>query len=126
MSSQPPTMVSLVGQYLTHRRMLGAQLLRQGEQLLDFDSATQVPPAGLMGSPRHRSTPYVYSDQEIRDLIHAARQLNPPEGLRPWTYATLFGLLSCTGLRISEALALVEADVDRRGPIIRIVETKFR
>ena len=32
--------------------------------------------------------------------------------LRPHTYATLIGLLACTGLRISEALRLAPADVD--------------
>ena len=50
------------------------------------------------------------------------RQLGwiPPGGLRPSCYVTLFGLLACTGLRISEALALSCADVDLNGALITV------
>ena len=40
-------------------------------------------------------------------------------GLRSRTYATLFALLSATGLRISEALKLTVADVTCDGLLIR-------
>jgi integrase len=46
--------------------------------------------------------------------------LDPAGGLRPICYATLFGLLACTGLRISEALALSCADVDLGGGVITV------
>ena len=46
--------------------------------------------------------------------------------MRPKTYATLFGLLASTGLRVSEALALQRADVDLRQGILHIRQTKFR
>jgi hypothetical protein len=45
----------------------------------------------------------VYSDREIGDLLRDAAKLAPADGLRPRCYATLFGLLACTGLRIAEA-----------------------
>jgi integrase/recombinase XerD len=77
-----------------------------------MDGATEVPPPGLLGPVGHRTPPHVYSDREIGDLLHAAAGLAPAGGLRPRCYATLFGLLACTGLRISEALALCCADVD--------------
>jgi integrase len=43
-------------------------------------------------------------------LLHRAARL--PGRLRPLSYKTLIGLLACTGLRISEALALEVSDVD--------------
>ena len=39
----------------------------------------------------------------INDLVQATAGLAPAGGLRPHCYATLFGLIACTGLRISEA-----------------------
>jgi integrase len=59
-------------------------------------------------------------------LLAAARRLRSPTGLRHRTYATLIGLLSCTGLRISEALKLSRADVDLGDATLTIRETKFR
>lgn len=88
--------------------------------LYALDGATDVPAAGLLGGTGHRKPPHVYSDEEIADLLAAAAQLAPTDGLRPRCYVTLFGLLACTGLRISEALALSCADVDLDGGVITV------
>lgn len=80
--------------------------------LAALDGATDVPPPGLLGPTHHRKPPHVYSDSEIAGLLRAAAALTPPGGLRPHCYVTLFCLLACTGLRISEALALSCEDVD--------------
>jgi integrase len=80
--------------------------------LAAMDGATEVPESGLLGSTGHRKPPHVYSDAEISDLLQAAAGLAPTAGLRPRCYATMFGLIACTGLRISEALALRCGDVD--------------
>jgi len=84
------------------------------------DGATGVPAPGLLGPTGHRKPPHVYSDQEIADLLRAAAWLAPAGGLRPRCYVTLFGLLACTGLRISEALALSCGDVDLTGGMLAI------
>jgi integrase len=89
------------------------------------ESGTEVPSGSLLG-PMRRRQPYVYSEEEVLALIAAARQLEPVTGLRPRTYATLIGLLACTGLRISEALRFTRADLDKREGILFIRETKFR
>lgn len=80
--------------------------------LAALDDATEVPVSGLLGPTGHRTPPHIYSDQEIADLLQATTGLAPAGGLRPRCYATLFGLLACTGLRICEALALACGDVD--------------
>lgn len=80
--------------------------------LAAIDGATDVPDPGLLGSTGHRRPPHIYSDAEIGDLLTAAAGLAPAGGLRPRCYVALFGLLACTGLRISEALALRCGDVD--------------
>ena len=52
----------------------------------------------------------MYSDADITALMAAAQSLNPP--LRAATYETFIGLLSVTGLRLGEALALDRDDLD--------------
>lgn len=84
------------------------------------DGATEAPAPGLLGPTGGRKPPHVYSDREISDLLHAAASLSPARGLRPHCYVTLFGLIACTGLRISEALALSCADVDMVGGMLTV------
>jgi integrase/recombinase XerD len=85
-----------------------------------LDGATEVPPPGLLGSTGHRKPPHVYTDDEIAALLGTAAGLGPVGGLRPCCYVTLFGLLACTGLRISEALALSCTDVDLDAGVITV------
>ena len=84
------------------------------------DGGTEVPPPGLLGPAGHRKPPHVYSDREISDLMRAAAGLGPAGGLRPRSYATLFGLIACTGLRISEALSLTCGDVDLHRGVLTV------
>lgn len=90
-----------------------------------FDPLTEVPPKGILGPAHHRSTPHIYSKAEVGLLLKACSQLKPAHGLRPHTYVTLFGLLSCTGLRISEALKLTDDDTDLDRGVLAIRQTKF-
>lgn len=89
------------------------------------DSRTEVPAKDLFPYRRHRKTPYLYSDEEIKQLLQAARKLPPGQGLRHQTYATLFGLLAATGLRVGEALALDNGDVDGQMGMLVIRQSKF-
>jgi len=85
-----------------------------------LDGATEVPAAGVLGTTGHRTPPHVYSDREIVELLHAAAGLAPADGLRPCCYITLFGLIACTGLRISEALALSCGDVNLSDGVLTV------
>ena len=91
-----------------------------------FDPATEVPPAGLLGSVRRRSTPHIYTEAEMAALLQQARCLLPRHGLRPATYAAYFALLVSTGLRLSEACRLTTDNADLVNGILTIRETKFR
>ena len=88
------------------------------------DNRHELPPANHFGYCKRRRVPHIYSAAEIRRLLDAALQLGPPDSLQPHTYTTLIGLLSVTGLRISEALALQFSDVTPQGLLIR--KTKFQ
>ena len=89
------------------------------------DRRTEVPPPGLLPGRYLRKRPYIYSDAEIRDLVRTAGQLASAAGLKGRTYATIFGLLAVTGMRVSEVLALDREDVDLDEGILRIRRTKF-
>jgi integrase len=77
-----------------------------------FDPRTQVPPAGIFGPVHQRPPVHLYTDQEIAQLLDATATLGPAKSPRVATFKTLLGLLTCTGLRISEALRLKPQDLD--------------
>ncbi len=91
----------------------------------NFDPQTEVPPAGMLPSPKRAKLPYVYSDSEINALLAAALALPPEDGLRRWTYHTLFGLIAVTGVRLSEATGLEHGDVDLVAGVLTLRLTKF-
>ncbi|MBB4264210.1 tyrosine-type recombinase/integrase [Bradyrhizobium sp. CIR3A] len=89
------------------------------------DRRHQVPAADALGhAVVKRRPPYIYSAEEIARLLRAAAALPPAGSIRPTMYATLFGLLTATGMRIAEALALQIDDVTADGLVVR--QTKFQ
>ena len=89
------------------------------------DPRTEIPPCGLLPYRPRRANPYLYTDEEIKRLLEVALTLLPAGSLRPWTYYCLLGLLSVTGLRISEALNLKMEDVDLNDAVLTIRGAKF-
>ena len=89
------------------------------------DPRTEIPPKDLLPHRYRRKPPYLYSDQEIARILAEAARLMSPSGLRALTYATLFGLLAVTGLRLSEALGLDRDDVDLEGGVLTVRHAKF-
>jgi integrase len=92
--------------------------------LTAIDARTEVPARGLLPHHYRRKPPYLYTDGQVRDLIAAAQQLSSPQHLRGATYATLFGLLAATGMRVGEALGLDRADVDLPQALLTVRQTK--
>ena len=113
-SAQPPTWAERLG---VVRRFAAWRSLT--------DPRTQVPPPGLLPHRRRRKPPYIYSDSEIARIIAQAVRLPSAHGLRGTTFATLFGLLAASGLRLGEALALDDSDVDLEDGILAIRKGKF-
>ncbi len=91
--------------------------------LQQFDPRTEVPDDTLFGRVDQRLTPHIYTEQEVVDLLAAARRLAPD--LRGATYEALFGLLAATGLRISEAVHLMDQEVDLKSGLLTVRQTKF-
>ncbi len=89
------------------------------------DPVTEVPPLGLLPYRPTRARPYFYSDQEIQQLLKAAKARPSCDPLRPWTYHCFFGLLAVTGLRLSEAVNLHAEDLDWSEGILTIRGAKF-
>ena len=111
-------------QRATWARRLG-MVRRFASWLSTIDPRTEVPPRRLLAARRRRNKPHIFTEQEIARLMDEAAQLTSPSGLRAMTFVTLIGLLSATGLRPGEALALDVGDVDLQNGILAIRESKF-
>lgn len=93
--------------------------------LRQFEPRTEIPDEAIFGPEPGRVAPHIYQDHEIVQLLEAAIALPTAGSLRSVTYQTLFGLLASSGLRISEALALRDTDVDQQAGALTIRQTKF-
>lgn len=93
--------------------------------LQQFEPATEVPDESIFGPIPGRQAPHIYRDEELVALLEAAEHLGPRSSPRAAVMRTLFGLLACTGMRISEALALTDADVDLRAGMLTVRQSKF-
>lgn len=111
-------------QRATWARRLG-MVRRFASWFSTIDPRTEVPPRRLLAARRRRNKPHIFTEQEIARLMDEATRLNSSSGLRAMTYVTLIGLLSSTGLRPGEALALDVGDVDLQNGILAIRESKF-
>jgi integrase len=92
------------------------------------DPRTQIPPQGLLPFQPKRARPFLYSDDNIRNLLRAALRIEcryERGKLRPWVYYCLFGLLSVSGLRLGEACNLELQDVDLKTAVLTIRGAKF-
>src|SRR5215472_200200 len=89
------------------------------------DPRTEIPPWGLLPYRPKRARPYLYSDEEIRRLLQAAKSLPSRHPLKPWTYYCLLGTLVVTGLRLGEVLNLRAGDIDWSEGVLTLRGTKF-
>ena len=92
--------------------------------LATLEPATEIPPRHVLG-PAHkqRRRPHFYTTAQILSLMSRAAHLHGR--LWPQTYRTLIGLLSCSGLRISEALSLGVSDFDLSDGLLVVRESKY-
>jgi integrase/recombinase XerD len=98
-------------------RRLG-HVIRLARYLRAEDLHHEVPPAVFGAEKRSRPVPYILAPDQIRQLVLAASR-SGYRTLRRETYSTLFALLACTGLRVSEAIHLRFDDLTPDGLVIR-------
>jgi integrase/recombinase XerD len=110
------------GSVVQRARRLG-HVIRFARYLHAEDLRHEIPPAVFGREHFPRRPPYILTDEQIRELIKLAAQ-SGYRTLRRQTYSTLFALLSCTGLRVSEAIRLRYNDITSDGLLIR--QTKFQ
>ena len=91
--------------------------------LKTLEEDTEVPPKGLLPNRAGRTTPYLFSPEQIIALMAAASRLACP--LRAATFEALIGLMALTGLRTGEAIALNRADVDLAEGVLTIWHSKL-
>jgi integrase len=88
------------------------------------DERHEIPSPVFGSESRPRPVPYILSKEELCRMLQAIAKLGRPYSLCRETYRTLFALMSCTGLRVSEAISLRYEDITSDGLIIR--RSKFR
>ena len=89
-----------------------------------FDLATEIPPLGLVTYRQRWRPPFIYSEADVIDLMAAVPQLIPTP-LRAATFQTMIGLLAATGMRVGEAIALVQSDIDWVDGVAIVRASKF-
>jgi integrase/recombinase XerD len=102
-------------------RRLGT-VIRLARYLCAEDERHEVPKPVFGAEKRPRPAPYILAGKQIQQLIAAAAQAR--RRMCGATFSTLFSLLACTGLRVSEATHLQFDDITPDGLVIRC--TKFR
>ncbi len=98
-------------------RRLGS-VIRFARYIRAENQLHELPQAVFGSEKRTRPTPYIFSQDDIQRLVQAASQCGS-RTLRRKTYSTLFALLACTGLRVSEAMRLRFEDITPDGLIIK-------
>jgi integrase len=89
-----------------------------------FEPRTDVLTAKLIPARSFRPEPYLFSENQVNQLIAAARRIDPGHKIKGLTLSTLLGLLAVTGMRVGEALALERTDVDVAGELITVRRSK--
>ena len=106
----------------TRAHRLG-EVIRFARYMRAEDQHHELPPAVFGSDRRPRPVPYIFSPENVERLVQAASRLGS-YSFRRQTYSTLFALLACTGLRLSEAISLRYEDITPDGLVIR--RSKFR
>ena len=102
------------------------RVVRQfSEYLAVFDpESPRLDPKAL---PIHktRANPYIYTDQDIAQLLHEARHISSKNPMRGVTLHAMVGLATSTGLRIGEVVGLDKLDVNLETGTLLIRQSKF-
>lgn len=93
--------------------------------LAETEPDTTFPLGTPFGRPARRLPPHIYTPSELAAIMAAARSMSPRFGAGASVLPAVLGLLSATGLRISEALRLRCGDLDDKVTRITVRHSKF-
>jgi integrase len=111
-----------LGSSVPQRARRLSEVIRFSRYMRAEDPLHELPPPVFGIEKRLRPIPYIFSQDEIQRFVQAATEIRC-HSFRGKTYSTLFALLACTGLRVSEATALRFEDITPDGLVIK---GKFR
>ena len=83
-----------------------------------LDAEIEVPPGGLLKARSTRHTPYIYTQEDVAQLLNAANRMKPM--FRAHTFQTLIGLMASLGIRTGEAAATNLTDFDPVAGTLRV------
>lgn len=90
-----------------------------------FDTESEIIYSLIYKNVHERPSPYIYSEDEVLDLMNECDGLYSPDGIRLCTIKIVIVLLWSTGMRPSEPIGLLIEDVDLKNRVLRIRKTKF-
>lgn len=90
-----------------------------------FDSHAEIIYNQIYRNVRDRPIPYIYTEDEVLQLMKRCKTLYSPDGIRGKTIEIIIGLLWSTGMRPSEPVHLTIRDVDLKNGALHIRKTKF-
>jgi integrase/recombinase XerD len=85
------------------------------------DPRTEVPSLHILLPQYKRPTPHIYTDQQIAEIMAVTQRWSSRDG---FTYWTIFGLLTATGMRVGEALDLSDEHVDLKQGVVTVRDAK--
>jgi integrase len=93
------------------------------------DPSVPLIPADLMPRGPSRRVPYIYTGGQVAAIMDVFAEAEKTCRMRTsrWkgtTHRAMTGLLACTGMRVSEAIALKEPDIDWDAKSIKVVSAK--
>lgn len=105
--------------YIIHIRQFCLYLNQRGTKCY-------VPDKTLMPKYRYRPRYTPLSESDLKLFMQAARVIRVNRPFIGETYATMLGLLWCTGMRRREIIRLTHVDVDLKQGVLFIRQTKFQ
>jgi integrase len=107
------------------QRACGLNMVRRFARFWQaHNPATEVPARGVLGPGYRRRPVHIYTPEQIGSLLGATALLGTKRPLRAASLRTVLGLLTCTGMRVSEALNLQRRDVDWHNRRLTIEQSK--
>ncbi len=90
-----------------------------------IDLRTEIPPRSLLPLKHKRPPPFIFSDENIKDMLRTCADLEYKHDIDRYSYYTVFGLIAVTGMRLGEALGLENDSVDLNEGILTVRNSKF-